>query len=159
MCVSCTHLCVCVCVCVQNLSASEIIIFGYLSHVMRRRTPQSHIVNWKQLEGSLAWQGQCKICIPRVAPFCVEGEMQNSKPVPAAQIIPFISAHKNVIQLSDVDSSVYHPSVTCSKVKLIEPIIKCCNNYTISWQIQNWRRISWLNLQLGVVAIFVFACG
>lgn len=44
----------CVCVCVQNLSASEIIIFGYLSHVMRRRTPQSHIVNWKQLEGSLA---------------------------------------------------------------------------------------------------------
>lgn len=78
MCV-CVHVhnYVCVCVCVQNLSASEIIIFGYLSHVMRRRTPQSHIVNWKQLEGSLAWQGQCKICIPRVAPFCVEGEMQN----------------------------------------------------------------------------------
>lgn len=51
---TCMCVCVCVCVqlCVQNLSASEIIIFGYLSHVMApRRTPQSIGSSSKQLRG------------------------------------------------------------------------------------------------------------
>lgn len=48
----CVCVCVCVQLCVQNLSASEIIIFGYLSHVMApRRTPQSIGSSSKQLRG------------------------------------------------------------------------------------------------------------
>lgn len=135
MCMSCTQLCVCVCLCAKFVCQRNHNFWVFKS---RNATPHT-TVSHSQLEAARRQlgRGSAKFVFHASLPSVLKVKCKISKPVPAAQIIPFISAHKNVIQLSDVDSSVYHPSVTCSKVKLIEPIIKCCNNYTISWQIQN----------------------
>lgn len=130
-----TIMCVCVCLCAKFVCQRNHNFWVFKS---RNATPHT-TVSHSQLEAARRQlgRGSAKFVFHASLPSVLKVKCKISKPVPAAQIIPFISAHKNVIQLSDVDFSVYHPSVTCSKVKLIEPIIKCCNNYTISWQIQN----------------------